>query len=249
MKSLSYSMIFTICVSFFVSCSSGEDGDNNTQNRPDPVATPTGDTGGSSSTPPGSFSLTFPNNNEVCQEGAAVADLPDKLLINFKWSSSANATSYEILVVESASGNEVAKLQTSSTDQDVEVNKGKLYQWKVTATNDDGEFSSSEWSFYSEGVGLGNYVPYPAYNIELIFDSNNDLLSVQWDASDEDGDTLTYDIKIFEDNVEIILETDLSTNILSDIPVALGSSYYAEITVNDGISATSTTSQEFKYEL
>ncbi len=198
--------------------------------------------------PPGSFSLTFPNNNEVCQEGAAVADQPNELVINFKWSASSNASSYELQVIDAESDDEVFNAQTSLNNQDVQVTKGALYKWKVTASNDDGEVSSSEWGFYSRGEGVGNYVPYPAYGIQLTFDQATDVLTVQWQAADEDEDPLTYDIEVYEDGVEIYSDTDLDISEITDLPAVFGASYYVVITVKDGISATTTTSIEVVYE-
>ena len=245
MKIYHFSLISSLLVGF-VSCSSSDDGGNdniptNTTN-PQPIATPP------VATPPGSFSLSFPNNNEVCQEGAAVADQPNELVINFKWSTSSNASSYELQVIESESGNEVFNSQTSLTNQDVQITKGTLYKWRVTASNDDGEVSSSEWGFYSRGEGVGNYVPYPAYDIQLTFDHDTDVLNVQWQAADEDEDPLTYDIKVYEDGVEIFSDTDLDISSITNLPAVFGASYYAVITVKDGISGTTTTSTEVIYE-
>lgn len=236
-----FSLLFLLLVGLIVACSSSGDGGN--ENEPTNPTNPE-----PASNPPGSFSLTFPNNNEVCQEGAAVADQPNELVINFKWSASSNASSYELQVLDSESDNEVANTQTSLTNQDVQVTKGTLYKWKVTASNDDGEVSSPEWGFYSKGEGVGNHVPYPAYDIQLTFDQDTDELNVQWQAADEDEDPLIFDIIVYEDGSEIFYVTDLDVKSITDLPAVFGASYYASITVNDGISATTTTSTEVVYK-
>ena len=82
----------------------------------------------------------------------------------------------------------------------------------------------------------------------LTFDTTNDLLTLQWEASDEDGDNLTYDVIIFENDSEIYNEINLSTSEVSNIPIIVGGVYYAEIAVKDGVSTTSTSSQEVTYE-
>lgn len=242
-----------LLIGFTVSCSSGGDEDTttNTQNNSNPTTNPSGNTGGggdNSSAPPGSFSLTFPNNAEVCQDGAAVANQPEKLIINFRWTASNNANSYELSLIESKSGNEVEKIEASTTNKDITLDKGTLYSWSVKASNVDGEVNSSQWSFYSRGESTANYVPYPAYNIVFDFDTTNDLLTITWQASDEDGDTLNYNVAIFENTIEIYNETDLTNNTVTNIPVFVGGQYYAIISVNDGISTTSTTSQIVLYE-
>ena len=246
MRTLSFKIVVLLLLGIAMGCSSSGDSEDsgNTIALPNPSGNPSQPT----SNPPGSFSLTFPNNNEVCQEGAAVADQPNELVINFKWSTSSNASSYELQVIESESGNEVFNSQTSLTNQDVQVTKGTLYKWIVTASNDDGEVSSSEWGFYSKGEGVGNYVPYPAYDIQLTFEQTTDVLNVQWQAADEDEDPLTYDIKVYEDGVEIYSDTDIDVNSITNLPAVFGASYYAIITVKDGINATTTTSIEVIYE-
>ena len=246
MRTLLFKIVSILLIGITIGCSSsGNSEDNDNTN---PQSNPSGNTSEPTTNPPGSFSLTFPNNNEVCQEGAAVANQPNELIINFKWSTSANASSYELQVIDSESGNEVVNSQTSLTNQDVQVTKGTLYKWKVIASNDDGEVSSLEWGFYSRGEGVGNYVPYPAYDIQLTFDQTADILNVQWQAADEDEDPLTYDIKVYEDGVEIYSDTDIDANSITDIPAVFGASYYAIITVKDGISATTASSEEFIYE-
>lgn len=249
MKWNSYTIGLLILFGLFISCSPSGDEDPDPVNNSNPVTNPTGNTGGTTSNPPGSFSLTFPNNNEVCQEGAAIANQPNKWLIEFKWAASSNADKYEITVVESESGSEVAKSETSSTNQYIEVDKGRLYRWSVKAINEDGEYTSSQWSFYSKGGVIGNFVPYPAYNIAFEFDNNNDLLTVSWDAADEDGDSLTFDVSILENGNEIYNESGLTSSVITGIPVLLNATYQAIITVKDGISSTTKVSQEVVYEL
>ena len=246
MRIVSFKIVALLLIGVAMGCSSS--GDSTDSDNTNPSSNPSDNTSEPTSNPPGSFSLTFPNNNEVCQEGAAVADQPNELIINFKWSASANASSYELQVIDSESANEVANSQTSLTNQDVQVTKGTLYKWRVTASNNDGEVASSEWGFYSRGEGVGNHVPYPAYDIQLNFNQTTDVLNVQWQAADEDEDPLAYDIEVYEDGMEIYSDTDIDVNSITDLPAVLGASYYVIITVKDGISATSTTSIEVVYE-
>ena len=248
MRTLSFKIVALLLILIGIAMGCSSSGDSTDSDNTNTQSNPSGNTSEPTSNPPGSFSLTFPNNNEVCQEGAAVADQPNQLVINFKWSASVNASSYELQVIDAESGNVVVNSQTSLTNQDVQVTKGTLYKWKVIASNDDGEVSSSEWGFYSRGEGVGNYVPYPVYDIQLTFDQTTDVLNVQWHAADEDDDPLTYDITVYEDGVEIYSDTDIEVNSITDLPVVSGASYYAIITVKDGISATTTTSNEVVYE-
>jgi len=111
------------------------------------------------------------------------------------------------------------------------IGKGKPYQWNVMSANDNGK-----------------YVPYPAYNIQLAFDSLNDLLTIHWEASDVDGDSLSYDLVLFENDIEVLNETDLTVNTKSNIPVAVGAHFFATIIVEDEIGATSKTSSTVVYQ-
>lgn len=241
-------MTSVLLIGILISCSSDGDGDTNSPTIPVPTQDPGGNSGNPTTVPPSDFSLSFPNNSEICQEGAAVANDPQSLRINFKWAASLNASGYELQIIDAESGNVVSKTQTSLTNLDVQVSKGTLYKWKVIASNDEGEVSSAEWGFYSKGESIGNFVPYPAYDIQLTFDQSSDELNVQWLATDEDEDILTYDIKVHKDGEEIISETDFEINSITNIPAVLGASYFVMITVKDEISATTTTSTTVIYE-
>ncbi|WP_422083349.1 hypothetical protein [Ulvibacterium sp.] len=196
---------------------------------------------------PASFSLLFPHNNEVCLEGALVADEPTQLLINAKWEDSLHATEYDVSVIDSKTGEEVTHITTANTNTDMALTKGTLYQWSVTAINKDKIKKSVQWSFYTRGEGLGNHVPYPAHNISFYTNPSNEILTVEWEAADEDNDVLTFDVKVFENDLEIDSYLNLeepSIDITDSVP---GAKYYLVITVSDGASETTTDSPVFEH--
>ncbi len=196
---------------------------------------------------PADFSLLFPYNNEVCLEGALVADQPTKLMINAKWEASASATEYDLSVIDSKTGKEVAHTKTTNTNADMVLTKGTLYQWSITAINQDKSKKSSQWSFYTRGEGVGNHVPYPVHNISFIADTVNDSLAIEWKAADEDNDTLTFNVKVFENDLEIESYSNLENPSIDFIDGIPGAKYHLVITVSDGTSETTTTSAIFEY--
>ncbi len=195
---------------------------------------------------PENFSLVFPSNNSICQAGDLIADQPDKLGITMKWEKSNNATLYRLSITDLATGFEEVKLETNNNIAEVVLTKATLYQWKITATNKNGQNESTLWSFYTEGEGIGNHVPYPAYDFRFSIETMA-MLTVDWKASDEDNDLLLYDVTVFENDTVLEVFTDLVDKQVSNMAITLGSTYYLTVTVKDGVSETTTTSPAFTY--
>lgn len=196
---------------------------------------------------PEGFSLVFPSNNDICQAGDLIANEPNKLGVSMQWEKSKNATSYELSVTDMETGAEEVSLKTNTIGADVVLTKATLYQWKITAINDHGENESAQWSFYTKGNGVGNHVPYPAYDFSFTIATASNMLSVSWKASDEDEDPLSYDVKVLENDIVISTHSDYLDQSLADIEVSIGATYHLIVTVKDGISETTTRSPNFTH--
>ena len=117
--------------------------------------------------PPGVSSLSFPENNKVCQEGASVSDTESS--VDFQWAASENTNSYDLIIndIEAETSNTYSEI--TATNKEVNLTTAKSYSWKIVSkSNESAETVSSDlWQFYLAGQGEENFAPYPT-NIQII---------------------------------------------------------------------------------
>ncbi|WP_299325433.1 hypothetical protein [uncultured Maribacter sp.] len=198
------------------------------------------------STPPeekvlGDFNLVFPDNNLICTEGEDNGN--DGVSIEFQWSASTNATSYEL---------EITNQETNSTDTRTVTTtslaaglpKGTQFSWTVTAILGAKTLASDSWNFYSEGTSTGNFAPFPA---EISVSDNGDgTVNVSWVGEDLDDDLINYDVYIgTSDNLELILEN--TTNENTSYNITAGEQYIVQIVSKDSNDNTSTSRTYFTF--
>ncbi|MEQ8217877.1 MAG: hypothetical protein RIM68_00940 [Arenibacter sp.] len=173
----------------------------------------------------------LPANAETCSDFKELPGDDNKATIYFSWSTAENALSYLVQVFEG--GTEINNITVTTAETELTLEKGKSYTWTVTAINNDGETVSSTFSFTTPGQPIGNYAPYAA---QIITDYNvsDSELSISWIGSDEDGDTLTYDVKVSDtDGNELVDQTNLSATSLDPISISTGKTYTIQITTRD----------------
>ncbi|APQ17813.1 fibronectin type III domain-containing protein [Maribacter hydrothermalis] len=187
----------------------------------------------------GSFNLIFPDNNLICTEGEDNGT--DGVNIEFQWSASTNATSYELEITNQET-NSTDNRTVNTTSAAIDLPKGTLFSWTVTAVLGEKTLESNSWNFYSEGTSTENFAPFPA---EITVSDNNDgTVTISWVGEDLDDDLANYDVYIgITGNMELILEstTDLST-IYSIIS---GQQYMIEIVSYDSKGNTSSSRTHF----
>ncbi len=195
---------------------------------------------------PGKAQGTLPANGEPCSEFEEVPGDPSKASIFFKWTSAEFTRDYELKVFEGQ--NEVLREIFTSLETSIVLDKGKSYSWSVTTKNDEGETSSDTFSFTTPGEPVGNYAPYAA-EITISFNIATSQMSLSWLGSDEDGDSLTYDVSIWQDGELLVTFNDLLSGAVDNVAVVQQSQYDIEVTSKDGfgnfsISKTSKTFSE-----
>ena len=173
---------------------------------------------------------TLPKNGEPCSDVEVISGAPLKVSVLFQWTSAEFADDYELKVFESQ--NAIHAETLTSLEATVELDRGKSYSWSVSAKNGEGETVSDTFSFTTPGEPVGNYVPYAAV-ISVEFDVTASEMNVSWIGSDEDGDTLIYDVSVKEDGNVLVEFTDLSADYLDSIPFVPTSSYEIEVICKD----------------
>ena len=77
--------------------------------------------------------LTYPLNNESCNEGVTNAEDTSKSDITFDWESSVEATSYE-LVLNDVTNKTIQRFTTTEKSYDATIFKGATYSWFIITT-------------------------------------------------------------------------------------------------------------------
>jgi len=210
------------------------------------------DSGGGTPTPtptpiaaPGKASLTLPENNKPCETGEVSGATASVI---FTWSQGTDTETFDLSITNSDTNQVTNRTNLTATTATVPLTRGHRYQWKVTSKNKGTQTTSSDtYKFYLAGDGEENAAPFSAEAIvpqpgSSVTASENNTVTLEWEAADPDGDTLTYTLHI--DTVDGRQEateenTGLTTN-TKEVSVEAGVIYYWSVTTSDGsISVTS----------
>ncbi|MFZ3275102.1 MAG: SusE domain-containing protein [Lutibacter sp.] len=221
--------IYIAAISFSLWSCGGGGGDDPT---PPPVV----------NTAPTVPTLTAPANNSLCIDN----------VVNFQWNASTDsqgdAITYQIQVAKDNLFAQIAHTQTSTTaSKSITLEKGIAYYWRVKATDSKSAASnySTTFSFYTEGVGITNHLPFtpvlvsPALNIVVIPTDYlpNDQLNVilEWTASDVDAsDALTYDVYFGAVNLPLTATTPNHPSTSLNVNLNPSTTYFWKVVVKDG---------------
>lgn len=173
---------------------------------------------------------TLPKNGEPCADVESISGEPLKVLVHFQWSPAEFADNYDIRIFESLSEIYIETLKSSETT--VELERGRSYSWSVTAKKGDAKTVSNTFSFTTPGEPIGNYVPYAAV-ITVEFNTATFEMDVSWKGSDEDGDSLTYDVVVKEDGDILVEFTNLNVDSLKSISFIPAATYSIEVICRD----------------
>ncbi len=183
---------------------------------------------------PSTPSLVYPSANLLCIDNS----------IEFKWNASTDPDgdniSYVIQIAkDNAFTNIVETVTNSSTTRTISLEKGVAYYWRVNAKDSKNNYSAytSANSFYTEGIGVSNYVP---FSPSIVSPSLNAVVTestatLEWDASDVDDDPLTYDVYFGTDNPPTSKKaTDQSGKTYTTASLNSSTDYYWKVVVKDG---------------
>ncbi len=180
---------------------------------------------------------TYPLNDDLCIDNS----------VTFTWGASTDADQDAITYVLNVSTNsafssiEHTKTVTS-TSTIISLDKGVAYYWRILAKDsEDSSSYSATKRFYTEGVGVSNYLPFAP---EVVSPINGGTVSgttatLQWTASDVDtGDTLTYDVFLKQSNdIDVSTDTpvsaDQSTNTYDATGLSSATNYWLVVVKDD----------------
>ncbi|AYL95429.1 hypothetical protein [Mucilaginibacter celer] len=190
---------------------------------------------------PGKPTLIAPASNEVCTQGTVIS--ATQSTVTLKWSAADNATGYDVTIKNLDDGTS-ASLSTAATQVNAILKRNTPYSWTVSAKSAAAATSKSDtWKFYNSGPATVNYAPFPAEIVAPVMNQTvtvtNGKMDLSWNGSDADNDTILYDIYFGDSSSPALLKNKASENILKDVAVVAGKTYYWKVITTDSKGNTS----------
>ncbi len=179
--------------------------------------------------------LTFPENNQECNQGVEISNT--HTTVSFTWVESINTDAYE-LVLKNLISNNISIHNSVINQLDITLTKATPYSWYIISkSNNTSETAQSEiWKFYNAGNGEEYHIPFPADLLSPLMGAN--LIGVSsvnliWSGSDLDNDIVGYDVYVdtVSPPVSLISNSQISTEY--SINVQVGNVYYWKIVTKD----------------
>jgi hypothetical protein len=209
--------IYISVISFLIiSCGGGDDSVNAIENVA--PTTPT---------------LIAPVNNKLCVDNS----------LNFEWSVSVDSNNdpiiYEIQVAKDNQFVQIVKtLKSTTNSQNIVLEKGVAYYWRVKATDD--KFLSRNYSevykFYTQGEAVINHLPFSPELVQPVLNAllNTTTATLSWNATDVDiTDSLSYDIYFGTNNPLTSKVSANQTTKTLEVNLVASTVYYWKVVVKD----------------
>lgn len=178
-------------------------------------------------------SLVAPTNSKLCIDNS----------VSFQWNASTDpdggAITYQIQVAKDNQFSEIANTLTgSATNQSISLEKGIAYYWHVKAIDNKNASSSysAVYSFYTEGTGETNHIPFSPELVQPVLNSvvQTATTTLSWNASDVDtSDVLTFDVYFGTANPPTAKLGDNQTAKTLNVNLAASTNYYWKVVVKD----------------
>ena len=193
--------------------------------------------------PPESTTLVFPENNSECTTGIDLSLTTS--MVEFRWQEAANVDTYELRATN-VNTNTTQTVSTSSLSANLPLQKGTLYSWVVTTTNNAVLQSATSLTsqFYNAGFQT-SYAPFPAEIItpelgESVFKDGNNEVVLSWSGADIDNDIESYEVFFSTENPPTsLVATNAPGNLTSEVTVETDTVYYWNVITTDSEGNTS----------
>ena len=188
---------------------------------------------------PSAPTLISPVNDETCLDGTSINDSQSN--VDFRWSSAANALSYELVVTNLLTQSSQTYPATSNQTT-VALTKAEPYSWSVKSIGEIGSIPSlsTQWKFYLAGDAVINYAPFPSELISPRSGANvtpdiNKLIELNWNALDVDDDLAQFEVYLDKSDATTLIKTlEFQTEEVSiEVEVENNTTYFWKIIAID----------------
>ncbi len=176
-------------------------------------------------------SLIYPTNNLICTN----------FNLEFDWNVSSafngNSLTYTIDI---ATDNTFAEIlftaSTSQTNRAFNLEKGTTYFWRVKAKDEKGYESryTSTRTFFTEPEAGINNIPHAPVAISPTLGAtvSGSEITLDWNATDSDGDTLLFDLYFGESNPPQLVAENIEVSTF-DVTTEANTRYYWRVVAKD----------------
>ena len=182
--------------------------------------------------------LMAPVNNLLCTDNT----------VTFNWGSSLDLDGDTInYTMQIATDNLFLQIVLDTNIKETKttftLDKGKVYYWRVKATDSKNESSSfsSIFQFYTEGIASENHSPFSPGLVSPKLSSvvQTTTATLEWTASDVDNDTLVFDIFFGTQNPPLQKLSANQSETILNVEVASSKEYFWKVVVKDSKGAQS----------
>lgn len=189
---------------------------------------------------PEKSSLLFPAANSICTSGTVISDTQST--IAFSWTTAANAESYDI-VIKNLITSAVTQQTTSDLQLQIALDRNAPYSWYVISKSSKTKVSarSDAAKFYSAGLGVVYYAPFPADIVSPLYGTTLTATTVNlvWKGSSTDNDIVGYDIYFGTTASPTLLKSNITDMFLNGLTINTGTQYYWRVVTKDAQGNTS----------
>jgi hypothetical protein len=194
--------------------------------------------------------LFFPENNQACEPGEVLS--ATKATLTLQWQRAKDADHYSLSITDQLSGETQSYDNLLAASHTVTLTRAQAYSWQVTSYNQRANItrSSALHQFYLQGEGVVNYAPFAPTLLtpESGKSIEPGLTTFTWEASDLDGDPLTYTLYVDTvDGKQTPPEAQQNLSETSDtLTLEAGKVYYYRVVASDGKSSASSITRSFR---
>lgn len=193
---------------------------------------------------PGVSTLILPENDKDCEVGEVNGN---QASVSFSWEAAENADSYDIVLTNQTTNESTTFSDIEATETSLELERAHAYTWKVIAKNcANANESGASRQFYLAGAAEQNSAPFAASAVSPTPGSTasptDGKVTIEWDASDPDEDTLTYTLEV-STSADFAAASTTSFADLTEktqaVDVTAGVYYWRVTVADESISVTS----------
>ena len=193
---------------------------------------------------PGVSTLSLPENGKDCEVGEVNGN---QASVSFSWEAAENAESYDIVLTNQTTNESTTFSDIEATETSLELERAHAYTWKVIAKNcANANESGASWQFYLAGEAEQNAAPFAASAVSPTPGSTasptDGKVTIEWDASDPDEDTLTYTLEVSTSEDFAAASTTSFADLTGKtqaVDVTVGVYYWRVTVADESISVTS----------
>ena len=169
-----------------------------------------------------------------------------------EWQYAHKADKYEVTITNQDTQASQTFSDLTTNQKEVTLERAQAYTWSVTSFNQRANItqSSETYQFYLQGDGIENYAPFAPSLLTpesgKSIDAGATLFS--WEASDLDGDTLSY--TLYVDTIDgkqtpPAAQTGISATQMT-LTLEAGRQYYFRVEASDGVNTSSSVTRSFR---